>query len=41
MQMLKSSPSIQIMWLECESASLTQFLYYHKMLNMQKWEDEP
>lgn len=41
MQMLKSSPFPEVVWLECGSASLTQFLYYHKMVNMQKWEDEP
>lgn len=46
METLKSSHSIEIMWLQCESASLTQFFYYHEMLNMQKlgrwalkWED--
>lgn len=34
--MLRSSPSTKIMRLEYESGSLTQFLYYRKMLNMQK-----
>ena len=30
-----------MMWLEFQSASLTQFLYYRRMLNVEKWEDEP